>query len=148
VAQDLLQAERVPPIADIYEEQPAKRRHFAWKKSLPNANDPPKPSSVSEPKISTNEHESSLEAEGDDDSGRQIDDIPREDIREALRHLVPKGLRIEREDLLKKLATALGQQRLGRKIRSRLNRAIGGEARAGNLETDWDFVWRTPDTGP
>jgi hypothetical protein len=132
----------------VYEEQPAKQRRPSslkkgWPKTSESRQKQPEPKSPSP----AQENELPLEIDADDNNGRSIDDIPQESIREALRQLVPKGSRVGREDLLKKMAAALGQQRLGRKIRSRLNRAIGGEARAHNLETDWDFVWRPSDTG-
>ncbi|UPT73202.1 MAG: DUF559 domain-containing protein [Elusimicrobiota bacterium] len=135
--------------AYVYEEVPAKqRRSSSWKKQAPGTawgrQRHPEPPAAPKP---AQEDELPLEIDEPETDGRKIDDIPQEDIREALRNLVPKGARVPREELLKKLVSALGQQRLGRKIRSRLNRAIGGETRAGNLETDWDFVWRSPDSG-
>jgi very-short-patch-repair endonuclease len=133
--------------AYVYEEQPAKqRRPSSLKKGWPKASESRQKQPEPESPPPVQEDELPLEVDADDSNGRSIDDIPQERIREALRQLVPKGSRVGREDLLKKLAAALGQQRLGRKIRSRLNRAIGGEARAHNLETDWDFVWRPSDS--
>lgn len=83
-----------------------------------------------------------FDAEGSDhEVWGNIDDIPQEMVRNALYVNLPSAGTIEREILLRKAARRLGFSKLGRKIRSRLNRAIGAEVRAGRLGTDWQKVW-------
>jgi len=67
---------------------------------------------------------------------------PREQVKAALYSCVPDAGAIAREDLLHEVARKLGYAKLGRNIRSTVNRAIGAEVRAGRLGTDWERVWK------
>jgi len=46
-------------------------------------------------------------------------------------------------DLICRLFIRAEDSKLGRIIRSTINRMIGAEVRAGRLGTDWQKVWRT-----
>jgi len=70
------------------------------------------------------------------DSQRQIDEVSLLEIRRALEILLSKKTAIERTTLLTVLSKNLGYRRLGRKIRSRLNKAIYREIREGRLSID------------
>jgi very-short-patch-repair endonuclease len=74
--------------------------------------------------------------------GGDIDDIPQEMVRSALEAYLPLRGTIDREVLLRKAAHHLGFSKIGRKIRTRLNRAIGAEVRAGRVQSAWQLVWR------
>ena len=76
---------------------------------------------------------------------KKIDEIPQDKVREALYAGLPANERIEREVLLRSAAHYLGFSKLGSRVRTRLNRAIGAEKRAGRLDTDWVTVWRAHD---
>lgn len=86
-----------------------------------------------------------------DDSGAgrwtSIDKVPQEGIRKAILDNVPLSGEISREVLLQQAREQLGFDRLGPKIRRRLNRCIGGLVRADRLETNWQDVWRTEQLG-
>jgi very-short-patch-repair endonuclease len=71
-----------------------------------------------------------------------IEAVSQEKVREALYACLPAKGRIGREVLLRLATQRLGFSKLGSRVRSRLNRAIGAEKRAGRLETDWATVWR------
>lgn len=72
-----------------------------------------------------------------------IEDVPQSTIRRAiLNALPPSGERISRDDLLRRARKQLGFGRLGRKVKVRLNRCIGGLVRAGKLETSGDEISR------
>jgi len=73
-----------------------------------------------------------------------IDEIRQDEIRAALCACIPEAEAVEREKLLRKAASRLGFTKLGRRIRRRLNRAIGAEVRAGRLMTDRVKVWKVP----
>lgn len=86
--------------------------------------------------------------DGDDDSagdesGRNIDDVPQDEIREVFFRLLPATGKMPRESLIRAAVKPLGFKRLARKIRKRLNHAIAGLVRTGKLATDWESVWRT-----
>jgi very-short-patch-repair endonuclease len=78
-------------------------------------------------------------------TGRGIDDIPQDEIRSILHQCLPNEGRIEREILLRQVAHQLGFEKLGQRIRKRLNRAIGSEVRARRVKTDWIKVWKISD---
>lgn len=73
---------------------------------------------------------------------KTVDDVPPGKVKRAVLSIVPTtGEPITREFLLQGAMRKLGFQRLRRKIRTRLNRCIGGLVRAGKLATNWDRVW-------
>jgi len=74
-----------------------------------------------------------------------IQNLPQDQVRTALHSCVPTTSPILREELLHEVARKLGFAKLGRNIRSRINRTIGAEVRAGRLRTDWEKVWK-PET--
>jgi hypothetical protein len=76
------------------------------------------------------------------DGGRTIDDIPAERIRACLMRVVPEAGEIEREVLLRAVCRMIGFDRLGQRIRKRLNRILAGEVRSGRLGTNWGKVWK------
>ncbi len=76
------------------------------------------------------------------DLAKRVDEIPQDKVREALYAGLPANGRIEREVLLRSAAHYLGFSKLGSRVRTRLNRTIGAEKRAGRLDTDWVTVWR------
>lgn len=78
-------------------------------------------------------------------TGRGIADISQDEIRSILHQCLPNEGRIEREILLRQIAHQLGFEKLGQRIRKRLNRAIGSEVRARRLKTDWIKVWKIGD---
>lgn len=71
-----------------------------------------------------------------------IRDLPKDDVREALHSCIPPHGPVPREDLLHEVAKKLGYAKVGRNIRSTINRMIGVEVRAGRLKTDWEKVWK------
>jgi hypothetical protein len=68
------------------------------------------------------------------DSQRPIEQVSLLEIRRALESLLSNDTAIERTALLTMLSKNLGYRRMGRKIRSRLNKAIYREIREGRLE--------------
>ncbi len=60
----------------------------------------------------------------------------------ALHACLPDGEKIEHGDLLQDAARELGHQKLTRKVRSALNKALNKEHNAGRLKTDWELVWK------
>jgi very-short-patch-repair endonuclease len=72
------------------------------------------------------------------DSQRPIGQISLLEIRRALETTLPINSSIERTALTTMISRALGYRRMGRKIRSRLNKAIYREIREGRLEIDPD----------
>ena len=71
----------------------------------------------------------------------RIQDVPQDEIREAIFANVPRAGQIAREELLRDARKALGFSKLGRNVKTRLNRCIGGLVRSGRLGTDSDSVW-------
>lgn len=71
---------------------------------------------------------------------RTIDDIPQPEIHAVFEEILAERPRVSRDDFLHNAAAKLGFQKLGSRIRKRLNRAIGGEIRAGRLKNNWDFI--------
>jgi very-short-patch-repair endonuclease len=71
-----------------------------------------------------------------------IDDVAQHEIRAAFDQILSAHSKLPREEFLRLAANALGFQRLGKKIRKRLNHALGGEIRSGRLVKDWEFVVR------
>jgi hypothetical protein len=71
----------------------------------------------------------------------RIDEIPQENVRLALYDCLPTDGAVDREVLLRLAARRLGFCDLGSRVRSRLNRTIAMEKRAGRLDTDWTKVW-------
>lgn len=69
------------------------------------------------------------------------DELRYEEVAVALHAEVPGASPICREVLLNRAAKRLGLQ-LTKATRSRLNRTISAEVRAGRLRTDWIDVWR------
>lgn len=72
------------------------------------------------------------------DSQRPIEQISLREIRRALESLLPNDTAMERTALLTMLSQNLGYRRMGRKIRSRLNKTIYREFREGRLKIDAD----------
>jgi very-short-patch-repair endonuclease len=73
-----------------------------------------------------------------------VDDLLLEsDVLKAVRAVLPPGSALEREKLLRSVASRLGQP-LGRKLRSTLNKSIAHEVRHGRLAVDpsWSVVRR------
>lgn len=60
----------------------------------------------------------------------------------ALHACLPEGQKVEREPLLHDAARELGHQKLPKKVRSALNKALNAEHNAGRLKTDWRLVWK------
>jgi hypothetical protein len=62
----------------------------------------------------------------------------------SLNQAIPTGTAVPRDALLRSVAASLGYSAVRRALRSRLNRAIAAEVRAGRLATtpDWLEVWR------
>ncbi len=60
----------------------------------------------------------------------------------ALNACLPDGQRIEREPLLQDAAHELGYEKLTKKVRRALNKALNAEHNAGRLKTDWEHVWK------
>ena len=77
------------------------------------------------------------------DGRRDIADIHQDEIHTALHKCLPESGQIEREIVLRDAAQRLGFSKLGKRIRSRLNRAIGGAIRAGRLRTNGEKIWRS-----
>ncbi|OGX44041.1 MAG: hypothetical protein A3I71_00580 [Omnitrophica WOR_2 bacterium RIFCSPLOWO2_02_FULL_63_16] len=75
-------------------------------------------------------------------TARTIEDIPAEHIRACLLKGLPETGEIEKEAFLRTICRMLGFDRLGQRIRKRLNRIIAGEVRSGRLGTNWGKVWR------
>ncbi len=67
-----------------------------------------------------------------------------ESVREALYSVLPDSGQIERERLLRESAQKLGFAKMGKKLRSRLNKTIGSEVRYGRIQmdSDWRYLWR------
>lgn len=70
------------------------------------------------------------------DSRRPIEEIPASEIRAVLKSLVPHDRAIQRLILLEMASNSLGYSRMGRQLRSRLNRTLYGEIREGRLCLD------------
>ena len=60
----------------------------------------------------------------------------------ALHACLPDGQRIERDPLLQDAARELGYEKLTKKVRRALNKALNAEHNAGRLKTDWERVWK------
>ena len=60
----------------------------------------------------------------------------------ALNTCLPDGEKVEHGVLLQDAARELGHQKLTRKVRSVLNKALNAEHNAGRLKTDWKLVWK------
>ncbi len=71
-------------------------------------------------------------------------DVTADELRKAIHSSVPDSGRIEREVLIRKAAAALGFSRLSKPLRSKINKAIGVEARYGRLfkDAEWQYIWR------
>lgn len=72
------------------------------------------------------------------DSQRPIEQVSLKEIRRALESLLSNDTAMERTALLTMLSQNLGYRRMGRKIRSRLNKTIYREVREGRLKFDAD----------
>lgn len=94
--------------------------------------------------------EGSLESESDfnvhksyNNLGRTIEDVMPSELRAAIDLHLPRSGSIERNELLRLVANAIGFSKVGKKIRSRINRIIASEIRSGRLGTDdWKRIWR------
>jgi len=73
---------------------------------------------------------------------RTIDDVTRIELRAAIYQAIPISGSVERDELLRTVTSLIGLSRLGRKIRSRINKTIAAEVRSGRLKTDWKTVSR------
>ena len=60
----------------------------------------------------------------------------------ALHACLPDGEKVEHGVLLQDAARELGHQKLTRKVRSALNKALNKEHDTGRLKTDWERVWK------
>lgn len=60
----------------------------------------------------------------------------------ALHASLPDGQKVRREPLLHEAARRLGHQKLTKRVRSTLNKALNAEHNAGRLKTDWQLVWK------
>jgi hypothetical protein len=78
-----------------------------------------------------------------DELAARIQEVPRELVKSTLHECIPVGSFVPREGLLRDVCKKLGYSKLGRNIRSTINRTIGAEVRAGRLGTDWQNVWWT-----
>jgi very-short-patch-repair endonuclease len=74
---------------------------------------------------------------------RTIEDVTPSEMRAAIDRHLPRSGSVERYELLRLVANAIGFSKLGKKIRSRINRTLAAEVRAGRLQTDdWKRIWR------
>ena len=74
---------------------------------------------------------------------RTIEDVTPSELRAAIDLHLPRSGSVERYELLRLVANAIGFSKVGKKIRSRINRTIASEIRSGRLGTDdWKRIWR------
>lgn len=60
----------------------------------------------------------------------------------ALHACLPDGEKVQKDALLQDAARELGHEKLPKKVRSALNKALNAEHNAGRLKTDWKLVWK------
>ena len=60
----------------------------------------------------------------------------------ALHASLPDGQKVQKDALLHDAARHLSHQKLTKKVRSALNKALNAEHNAGRLKTDWQLVWK------
>src|SRR6266404_9846792 len=70
------------------------------------------------------------------DSRRPIEEIPASEILAVIETLVPTDRPIQRVVLLEKASTSLGYTRMRKQLRSRINRILFAEIRAGRFGLD------------
>lgn len=105
---------------------------------------PPKHRGSPQPTL-TDERQPNLLDENDAEppAGRPAPEIPNlYEASLALNACLPDGQKVEREPLLHDAARELGHQKLTRKVRRALNKALNAEHNAGRLKTDWERVWK------
>ena len=64
------------------------------------------------------------------------------ELRAAIHQSIPETGSVDRDEFLRVVTSAIGFSKLGKRIRSRINKAIAAEVRAGRLQTDWKRVWK------
>ena len=77
---------------------------------------------------------------GDPDTLRQIEHIPPDEIKLAMRHIVAAGVGVSREALLVEVARVFGFDRTGSRIRRRLLRALADALGKGDLVEQDDMI--------
>lgn len=73
---------------------------------------------------------------------RTIDSVTNAEIRSAMDAILNVRRSVAREEFLSLVCSSLGFKRLGRKIRKKINIAIGAEIRARRLINDWNVIQR------
>ncbi len=77
---------------------------------------------------------------GDPDTLRQIEHIPLDEIRLAMRHIVAAGVGVSKKALLVEVARVFGFDRTGSRIRRRLLRALADALGKGDLVEQDDII--------
>ena len=73
---------------------------------------------------------------------RTIDDVTRAELQAAIHQSIPESGSVDRDEFLRVVTSTIGFSKLGKRIRSRINKALNAEVRAGRLKTDWKQISR------